>query len=194
VDINSLSIMAPGLIEQRWTEGEALGSAAWLWMHSASHRNFPLHTLSTLLLPAIKNRQFIIASQQGQPVFYLSWANLSTEAEERYISKHPLLMPEADWNSGERMWLLDFIAPFGHSLAMYRLLRRQLFANRRMRFLDHRGDERGLIIRTFRGLAVMREEVNAWLAAYPVMYDRQTGSEGLTKNTVKSKAVLPGYF
>jgi len=31
-----LSIIAPGLIEQSWNEAEVPGSAAWLWMHSAS--------------------------------------------------------------------------------------------------------------------------------------------------------------
>lgn len=57
-----LSIIAPGLIEQDWSEASVLGSATWLWMHSKSHRNFPLHTLPVLLLPAIKHRQFIVAS------------------------------------------------------------------------------------------------------------------------------------
>ena len=116
-----LSIIAPGLIDQTWNEAEVLGSVAWLWMHSASHRNFPLHTLPALLLPAIKNRQFILASESGRAVFYLSWANLTIDAEKRYLANSPLLMPEADWNCGDRMWVLDWVAPFGHTAAVNRL-------------------------------------------------------------------------
>ncbi|MFA7347128.1 MAG: toxin-activating lysine-acyltransferase [Desulfurivibrionaceae bacterium] len=165
---NSLDIIAPGLIEENWTEAEVFGSAAWLWMHSSSHRERPLHTLSALLLPAIKQQQFILASEVGQPVFYLAWANLSLEAEQRYLQQHPVFMPEADWNSGERMWVLDWVAPFGHTRIMHRLLERQLFANRCMRALYHRGDERGLKIKTFRGMAVLPEEAQAWFQHHPL--------------------------
>lgn len=166
--IGSLSIIAPSLIEQHWTEAESLGSAVWLWMHSDMHRQFPLHTLPTMLLPAIKQRQFIIASQDGRPVFYLSWANFSEEAERRYLTQHPLLMPEGDWNNGNRPWILDWVAPFGHSQTMRVYLRRQLFANRCMRFLYHRGDERGMKIYNFIGKALLPEEASAWFNAHPV--------------------------
>lgn len=166
----SLSFIAPGLIEQPWNEAEVLGSVAWLWMHSASHRNFPLHTLPVLLLPAIKNRQFIIASEAGRPVFYLSWANLSEEAETHYLANSPLLMPEANWNSGYRMWLLDWVAPFGHTKVMSQLLKKQFFANRWARALYHRGNERGLQVRTFQGMAVLKEEAQEWFKRHPVAY------------------------
>ncbi|MCL2525216.1 MAG: toxin-activating lysine-acyltransferase [Betaproteobacteria bacterium] len=160
-----LSIVAPGLVEQPWNEAEIMGGAVWLWMHSAEHRDFPLHTLPVLLLPAIKNRQFIFASEAGKPVFYLSWANLSLEAEQRYLANNPLLMPEADWNSGERMWILDWVAPFGHTPVMSRLVRQSFFANRCWRALDHRGNERGLKIKTYRGAAAL--SARQWFAAHP---------------------------
>ena len=170
----SLSLIAPGLIEQSWNEAEVLGSAAWLWMHSKSHRNFPLHTLPVLLLPAIKNRQFVVASIAGRPVFYLSWANFSEEAERRYLANSPLLMPEADWNCGDRMWILDWVAPFGHTKIMSQILKRQLFANCLARALYHRGNERGIEIRTFQGLAVLKEEAKAWFKSHPVAYSHRS--------------------
>lgn len=164
---DALVLTAPGLIEQRWDEAQALGGTIWLWMHSKSHRDFPLHTLPILLLPAIKNRQFVLASEAGRPVFYASWANLDLDAERRYLGNSPLLMPQADWNSGDRLWVLDWVAPFGHSQAVGELLRQGLFANRWGRFLDHRGDERGFRIKTFVGNAVIREEAKAWFASHP---------------------------
>ncbi|HJV75949.1 MAG TPA: toxin-activating lysine-acyltransferase [Noviherbaspirillum sp.] len=164
----NLDIIAPGLINEPWNEAQVLGSAVWLWMHSKAHRDLPLHTLPTVLLPAIKNRQFVLGSEAGKPVFYMAWANFSAEAEQRYASRHPLLMPEADWNSGDRFWILTLIAPFGHMPVAYKLLREQLFASWCGRFLYHRGNERGLNIKTFYGKAVSREELCEWRLTHPV--------------------------
>jgi cytolysin-activating lysine-acyltransferase len=162
----NLSIIAPALIEQNWNEAEVLGSAVWLWMHSARHKQMPLLTLPTILLPAIKQRQFILAAEAGQPVFYMSWANLSYEAEQRYL-EHPLHLGEDEWNSGDRMWILDWVAPFGHSRAMSRLLENQLFANRWARTLYHRSRERGTKIKTFCGKAVFPQEAREWFERNP---------------------------
>lgn len=162
-----LQIIAPGLLAQPCHEAEALGSAVWLWTHSRVHRNLPLHTLPTRLLPAIKLRQFVLVAEAGQPIFYLAWANFSAEAEARYVAQHPLLMPEADWNSGDRKWILDFVAPFGHAHAMARLVTRRLFPGHILHALDHRGVERGLKIKTYRGIAVMPDEFRHWLSTHP---------------------------
>jgi len=174
-------IIAPGLLEQDWNEAAALGSAIWLWMHSRQHRDAPLHTLSVLLLPAIKRRQFILAAEAGRPVFYLAWANFSREAEQRYLGNSPLCMPEQDWDSGERMWILDWVAPFGHTRAMSRLVLRHLFPNRLMRALYHRGEERGLRIKTFRGSAVPPEEARCWFRQNPVSAETRPAPSGSTR-------------
>ena len=165
---SGLDMIAPHLGKQDWNEAEVLGSAVWLWMHSASHRNFPLHTLPALLLPAIRQRQFLLAYEGGRPVFYLAWANLSAAAEQRYISQHPLLMPESDWHSGERLWLLDWIAPFGHTPTMMRIVRQKLFAGRCVRYLAHHGNTRGLKVKTLHGRAILPHEARDWFAHHPV--------------------------
>ncbi|MES2822463.1 MAG: toxin-activating lysine-acyltransferase [Pseudomonadota bacterium] len=174
-DTAQLDVIAPGLIAQPWNEVEVLGSATWLWMHSRLHQNLPIKTLSALLLPALKHRQFILASEAGRPVFYLAWANLNLEAEERYLKDHPVHMQHEDWNSGERGWILDWIAPFGHTQVMSRLLTRQLFANRFMRHLYHRGHEldsaglkRGLTVKEFCGRAVLPQASREWFATHPI--------------------------
>lgn len=163
-----VDVIAPALIQQTWSEAEVLGSAVWLWMQSQPHQNLPLNTLSALLMPAIKHRQFVIASQAGRPVFYVSWANFSEEAEERYLQQHPIHMPNTDWNSGDRGWFLDWVAPFGHTRSMVRLMEQQLFANRCMRSLYHRGRERGLRIKHFSGKALLQEEVHHWFDTHPI--------------------------
>ncbi|MCW3279144.1 toxin-activating lysine-acyltransferase [Escherichia coli] len=74
------------------------------------HRDAPLHTLPDLLLPVIKHRQYVVATEQGRPVFFMSQAWLSPEAEARYLTQPAILMPQSDWNSGDRMWVCDWVA------------------------------------------------------------------------------------
>ncbi|RQO73162.1 toxin-activating lysine-acyltransferase [Aquitalea sp. FJL05] len=163
----SFTIIAPALQGGEFNEATELGSAVWLWMHSASHRNTPLHGLSSLLLPAIKRGQFVLVSEGNKPVFYLSWARMSLDAESRYLRQHPLLMPAEDWTSGDRIWLLDWVAPFGHSRAMRHIIAR-LFSRHCMRALYHRSNERGLRIKQFHGISIMPAEARAWFALHPV--------------------------
>jgi len=168
----SFDFIAPGLSGNAFVEAEAFGAAVWLWMQSDAHRDIPLHILNSLLLPAIGYRQFILGSVDGQPVFYLSWAMFDEDAEHRYLHSLPSTLPESDWGSGDRMWVIDWIAPFGHSLQISRLLKQQWFKDRCMRFLYHRGDERGMRIQCVSGSAMSRSAVNAWLAAHPLKSDR----------------------
>lgn len=168
----SFDFIAPGLSGNAFVEAEAFGAAVWLWMQSDAHRDIPLHILNSLLLPAIGYRQFILGSVNGQPVFYLSWAMFDEDAEHRYLHSHPSTLPESDWGSGDRMWVIDWIAPFGHSLQISRLLKQQWFKDRCMRFLYHRGDERGMRIQCVSGSAMSRSAVNAWLVAHPLKSDR----------------------
>ncbi|MEX3956600.1 toxin-activating lysine-acyltransferase [Trinickia sp. EG282A] len=163
----SLEIIAPGLLNTPCNEAEALGSAVWLWMHSAAHRDAPLHVLASALLPAIKHKQFVLAAEAGKPVFYLAWASFCEAAEARYLSHPPELMLEADWASGDRIWILDWVAPFGHTRILRRLVAR-LFADRCLRSLYHRGDERGLRVMEFNGIAVTKEEARTWFFDHPI--------------------------
>ncbi|WP_249672142.1 toxin-activating lysine-acyltransferase [Pseudomonas abieticivorans] len=166
--IDDFELIAPGFTDAPWSETQALGCAVWLWMHSKAHRDMPLHALNKLLLPALRQRQFMIGSQQGRPVFYVSWSYFSAEAERRYLDNAALELPEHDWNSGERMWFHDWVAPFGHSTQVARLLQRRFFTDRCMRGLYHRGDERGLQIKQFQGIKVMPAEARAWFATHAV--------------------------
>jgi len=166
---DNLDVIAPHVMgdNYRFNEAEVLGSAVWLWMHSASHREAPLHMLSALLLPAIKNRQFVLASEDTKPIFYMSWARLSLDAERRYLYNPPQCMPVGDWASGERLWFLDWIAPFGHSRCMRTLLSHRLFPGWYARSLYHRGEEKRLRIMSFHGLAVTPQEARFWFEHNP---------------------------
>lgn len=170
-----LDVIAPGLLQQEWRETEIFGAATWLWMHASTRRETPLKWLSTLLLPPISHRQFVLATEGGRPVFYASWANFSVAAENNYVNGPHAAITPADWASGDRQWIIDWIAPFGHTAPIWRLLRRQLFATRCVRYLHHRGVERGFRIQRFHGIALNRIEAHAWFAARPVVLDSTMG-------------------
>ncbi len=72
------------------------------------------------------------------------------------------------------MWILDWVAPFGHTKMISRLLARTLFAKLWMRTLYHRGRDRGLRIITFHGIAVISEAARFWFETHPVMLGEQT--------------------
>jgi cytolysin-activating lysine-acyltransferase len=171
MQIDGFQVMAPALLAETCNQSEALGIATWLWMQSPMHRQAPVYALSTLLLPAIVKGQFVLLSQQDKPVCFLSWARFSRAAEHRYLSNPPIAMPEDDWDCGSRVWLLDWIAPFGHSAQAGSMLRRRLFAGVVARALHHRGSEQGLRIKHYFGGGLLPEEGRAWLALNPPAWE-----------------------
>lgn len=70
--------------------------------------------------------------------------------------------------SGERMWIRDWIAPFGDTKAMRRLVGKTLFPERCFRALYHRGAEKGLRVINFKGDQVGHQQAIAWRAANPL--------------------------
>ncbi|MCC7006586.1 MAG: toxin-activating lysine-acyltransferase [Ottowia sp.] len=101
---------------------DLLGQIAWLWVNSPLQKDWPMHLLGTNVIPAIEHQQFLLLKQDDIPVAYCSWAFLDLAAEQRYLADaHGLSL--RDWVSGDRMWLIDWVAPFGHSFALYRQMR-----------------------------------------------------------------------
>lgn len=165
------SVQCPLVLGGGVNEAEVLGSSVWLWMHSERHRDAPLHTLPALLLPVIKARQYVLAFRHDQPVFFMSWAWFSHDAEQRYLTRHALMLKEDDWCSGERMWVTDWVAPFGHTRQMVALMRNELFPDHCMRSLWHRGAERGLRVKSFYGKDVSQADKQRWRQTFPLAAD-----------------------
>lgn len=91
---------------------EILGEMCWLYSQSNTHRNWPMFSLQQWLLPAILTQQTRIYRKAGKPYAFVSWAWLSKEVEEKYVLNTSSLQPK-DWKSGDRGWILDWVAPFG---------------------------------------------------------------------------------
>ncbi len=158
-----LDIIAPGIFtNESYLDMELLGTIVLLFSQSKNHGEIPIHLLRQLLFPAISHKQFILILKKGSPIFFCSWALLDESAEQRYLDNPAVLMPQADWNSGHRLWITDWVAPFGDCFYLSRLLMKTVFAQQCMHSLYHRGDEKGFRVMTFKGQQVSDKQFNEW--------------------------------
>jgi cytolysin-activating lysine-acyltransferase len=92
----------------------ALGWLSFLASFCPMHRRFPQEGLSRLFLPAINNDCVrFFRNDDGHICAALIWARLSDDVSQRMI--YDQVPPDArEWDSGENLWFLDILAPFGH--------------------------------------------------------------------------------
>lgn len=115
------------------TVAEALGQITWIFSQSAAHRELPIKALEWSVMPAITLEQFRIftfgplpgledvhpeqimpgltrEALERMPLGVALWGRLSASAEAKVEAGERL--DAADWNSGDRLWLLELIAPY----------------------------------------------------------------------------------
>ena len=81
-------------------------------MSSSGHRHLFVTDFEWLLVPPILAKQFRLYRRDGVPIGFVSWARLTEEAEARLINGAVKLAPK-EWTEGDRLWIIDVIAPFG---------------------------------------------------------------------------------
>lgn len=103
---------------------DVMGKVAWLWARSPLHKKWPLSVFAINVIPAIQTNQFALLIKDELPVAFCSWASLDLECEVKYINDVTSLYAK-DWMSGERKWFIDWIAPFGHNMELYKYMRKK---------------------------------------------------------------------
>jgi cytolysin-activating lysine-acyltransferase len=170
---NELHLICPQVRRTEKSEAELFGAMVWLWMHSETHRQCPLHELERLLLPALKTGQFVLALQNNelqQPAGLMTWANFDAAAERRYLQSLDRTMQPTDWQCGDRPWILDWVVPFGHVQAMTRATQR-LLPQALWRGLYHKGDATGLKVMYFKGTKVLKAQETHFWASRTLQYE-----------------------
>jgi cytolysin-activating lysine-acyltransferase len=118
-----------------------LGEMSWLYSQSPLHKNWPMSSIVQWLVPAILTGQMRMYRKSGKPHAFVTWARLSKEVEERYVMNTSSLQPK-DWTSGDRIWLMDWVAPFNNTIEIAHDLKHRVFPNDVGRFLRMReGDD-----------------------------------------------------
>lgn len=94
-----------------------------LMQASAHHRAYTVDTLLRCVLPPLDLNQHVCVIRDGRLVAWASWAWLPGDKADAFLHGDYRVQPD-DWCSGERLVFMDFIAPYGHALALYGQLRR----------------------------------------------------------------------
>ena len=88
------------------------GHLSWLWSNSPLHREWSINLQARFLIPPIYLKYYtIIFDHNNMPVAYCSWAMMNQNSESKYLENPSYLEPTA-WNSGNRLWIIDFVSPF----------------------------------------------------------------------------------
>lgn len=125
------------------------GEIAWLFGRSSLYRNMAVWKLEQWVTPALSLAQFRLYRREGKPVAFLSWAYLSPEVATRYAQDPQSLQP-SEWRSGNELWALDLIAPFGDGPLVFRDIRENLFRNQVGRALrPYKNEKRVRVYRFF---------------------------------------------
>lgn len=119
----------------RKTIAEALGEIAWLLSQSPAHRHHLfVGDLEWLVMPPLTAGQYRLFYAEQRPVGVAFWAYVAAATEQRLRGGGARLRT-SEWRGGERLWVIELIAPFGHQDRMLEDLRRTALADRTFRFI-----------------------------------------------------------
>lgn len=112
----------------------AMGPIIMLYMQSAHRRFHFISDLEWLLMPPLVNGQCKLYMKKEYPISFISWAFVSEEVEARMLKNGGKLRPE-DWKSGDRLWVIDIVAPFGGVENMLTDVRKKEFPGQVVRLI-----------------------------------------------------------
>lgn len=98
-----------------------VGHVAWLYSQTKTHKYFTFGDVEARILAPLMIKQcklYVQSNSGGLPTGFISWARLSEEVEQKYI--HTQRLSPSDWKSGDRLWMIDVLAPFGGQEAIFR--------------------------------------------------------------------------
>tara|TARA_A100001015_G_C14928880_1_gene687631 strand:+ start:355 stop:885 length:531 start_codon:yes stop_codon:yes gene_type:complete len=104
------------------------GEVMSLLISSDLHCKYHISDFGMVFIPALNWNQFRIYKIKKEPIALITWAFMSKEVEKKYLSGDYSLRPK-DWHSGDRAWVIDFLAPFGHAKEVMKDLKYKIFPN-----------------------------------------------------------------
>jgi cytolysin-activating lysine-acyltransferase len=92
----------------------AFAQLVLLCRHSQVHRRWSVDDLAANFLPAIGHGQYQLYCAGPKVVGGLTWAWLDAANEAKLLADG-LTPPGEAWSGGDRLWFIDFLAPYGHA-------------------------------------------------------------------------------
>ena len=98
-------------------------------MQTKVYRPYRLADIDRLFVPPIMLGQYYTLEHGEFLTGFVSWANLTEEAEAGFINRSRKLQPD-DWSAGDysRIWIIDCLAPHGGIMKMARHVSKDLRA------------------------------------------------------------------
>ena len=124
----------------------AMGPVIMLYLQSAHRRFHFISDLEWLLIPPLVSGQCKLYMKKEYPISFISWAFISEEVEKRLLNNGGKLRPE-DWKSGERLWIIDIVAPFGGVENMLNDIRKNEFPGQKIRIIAPDPESGGIKLR-----------------------------------------------
>lgn len=106
-----------------------LGEITSLLLLSKVHRKFQVRDIADIIIPTINLNQFrIYHNKNKQPIGLVTWGYFDEKTEQEYLSGKTVLSGK-ELKSGDILYMLDFIAPYGHAKKIVKDLRENIFPN-----------------------------------------------------------------
>jgi len=107
---------------------------------SEAHAGFMVPQILRCIVPPLRLGQHTGVVEDGVLVAWASWAFMEPGLADRFLADEHKVQPE-DWCSGDRLVFMDFIAPHGHAMPLYRRLR-ELFGTQPAAWVRHTRNKR----------------------------------------------------
>lgn len=108
-----------------------LGPALWLYARDPVKKFMFLADIDWAVLPPIVLDQCRLYTKSGLPYAFVTWAFVNDAVHARLGSAQPKIAPH-EWKSGEHVWIIDAVAPFGQLDETLKELRENLFPGRKV--------------------------------------------------------------
>lgn len=108
-----------------------LGPALWLYARDPVKKYMFLADTDSAVLPPIVLDQCRLYTKAGLPYAFMTWACVSDAVDARLRSVQAKIAPHK-WKSGDHVWVIDAIAPFGQLEETLQEVRETIFPGRRV--------------------------------------------------------------
>lgn len=105
-----------------------MGPALWLYARDPLKKFMFMADIDWALLPPVILDQCRLYTKDGIPFAFFTWALVNDAVDQRLRSGTPRIAPH-EWQSGQHLWLIDVVTPFGKTEEMIDELRSAQFPN-----------------------------------------------------------------
>ena len=106
-----------------------MGEILSLMIVSEFHQPYLINDFGTAILVPIHLNQFRVYKKNQIPIGFVSWAFFSESIAQKYKQGNYHLTYD-DWTSGDQLWFIDFIAPYGDIRSMIKDLKNNIFPDK----------------------------------------------------------------